>query len=347
MKRLISAAAVCVLLLCLTVSAFAAGTQLEVSSAQAHPGDTVDVTVSIKGNPGYAGFDLIADYDSDVLEMTGFKLSRVSGALSSAAADTGMATFASLTSVTEDGVIATMTFRVRDGAPAGDTSVGLAGADFFNIDENAVPVDVVYGSVTVLSDAGEDDRPPTEPSDGNEPEEQEQPQSTATPTPEPQPTIPPGEESVKAEISERTDIPAALTRVGVDPGRTVVYDIHTEDGDLPVSGFVEVTVPYPEEAENGSVFRAYMIDPAGGVEELPAEEGEEGLTVVTDAENSVSVSWLTPEEDAAAREAERVENAAETAEESSGTGSAVLWIVIVAVIIAAAAVIVILRRRKK
>lgn len=332
----------CLMLCFQAVSALAAETaRVEVSSAQASPGEEVSLTVSIADNPGFAGYDMRVDYDTGVMELTGFTLARVAGALSSAAPETGMATFASLDSFVDDGVIATLTFRIRDDAKPGAVSVGIAEADFFNIDENAIPVESVYGTLTIS--AGETVTQPDDPAETADPAEQKAAEEGNTPTPAPQQTISPKENEAAAHVSEGAALPDALVNAGLDPARAVVYEISSDADGNPAVGFVEVTVPYPA-GSDGVVYRAYMIDADGGVEELPLTEDANGLTVVTDAENSFSISWLTPEEDDAARMAERADDS--EAEAPSSLGAAV-WIAAAVVVALGVAAAVLLLRRKR
>ncbi len=146
------APAVLWLLTWLTTASLAAGTAtLAVSSAEAAPGETVTLTVSLSDNPGYAAFNMTVDFDETRLEMTDFKLSTVGG-LSAASAATRTATYASLAESTADGALATLTFRVRDDAPGGTAGVGLTGVAFFNASEKRVSVTITAGGITVAGE---------------------------------------------------------------------------------------------------------------------------------------------------------------------------------------------------
>ena len=113
-----------------------------------YAGDTVSVTVQMANNPGLAGWVVKVDFDESALEL-----------LSYAAGDTfptdkisygptrnpASALFADFTSpdVTTNGVLFTLTFRVKEDAPIGATVLHLYTNDpdnFSTGDFLAVPV---------------------------------------------------------------------------------------------------------------------------------------------------------------------------------------------------------------
>lgn len=110
---------------CLVGTAFAAGgPSVSVSTAEAAPGAGATVSVSLSGNEGFGSFGMVLDYDKDKLELTGIsKGALCSDGLFSASAATGIVGFVGNSEVKGDGVLFTATFKVLEGASAGDVPV--------------------------------------------------------------------------------------------------------------------------------------------------------------------------------------------------------------------------------
>ncbi len=86
----------------------------------AEPGETVTISFSAVGNPGFATYAATISYDSSVLELQ----SITAGALSSGGlfvpnVKTGFASYAGVSNVTGDGVLFTATFLVKENAAPG------------------------------------------------------------------------------------------------------------------------------------------------------------------------------------------------------------------------------------
>ena len=125
-----------------------------------HTGDTVTVTVDLEQNPGLAGLSLALAYDPDVLTLTGVL---AGGMLQSGNAVGGNdLTVLPYTILWEDalarerhtetGMILTITFRVKETAAAGQTTVTLTcdTASTFDMDLHAVAMTTSGCSLAVL-----------------------------------------------------------------------------------------------------------------------------------------------------------------------------------------------------
>ena len=151
MKKIISFLLAALLLTgVLAMSATAAGEpEFRVSTAEASPGETVDLTVSTVNNPGIASFELDIHYDSSVLEWTAVSKGSYGGNW-----DVGVdesALWIDADNHSDDAVILTMTFKVKDTAPAGlsEVSVSYEQGNVFDEDANDVDFETVSGGVQV------------------------------------------------------------------------------------------------------------------------------------------------------------------------------------------------------
>jgi len=155
----IMAVMVCLIMLFVSVSitSLAAGTPtISIGSASANDSGVCSVNVSIANNPGIIAAKMVLLYDKDVLTLK-------------SVGDTGL--LKDKTSVPEpdilywedalatenntaNGIIATLTFEVKDGAPSGKypVTVGYENGDIYNIDLTDVNFTVSCGYITVISD---------------------------------------------------------------------------------------------------------------------------------------------------------------------------------------------------
>lgn len=120
-------------------------------------GDTFDVDISLKNNPGITSMRLALTYDTSVMELTNVTDSGLLGeALHSEDYsgdeyvlywDNGI----SKTNFTENGKIATLTYNVKDNAKSGNypLTISYGSQDIINSDILPVGFDVVNGFVTV------------------------------------------------------------------------------------------------------------------------------------------------------------------------------------------------------
>ncbi len=112
-------------------TAFAASPVIKISSAAAKPGDSVDLTVSVSGNPGITSIDFSVQYDSAQFELTAKQNGKLlGGTINSQTLDKvpyycGWINSLQKTNCTEDGVLITLTFKVKDGAINGKQAVSF------------------------------------------------------------------------------------------------------------------------------------------------------------------------------------------------------------------------------
>jgi hypothetical protein len=132
-----------------------------VSDVEGKAGDTVSVTISLKNNPGIISARLKVGYDANALEL-----------IEAADGDFAAAGY----SYSEQGVnpyvvnwclgnlkvndtselLATLTFKIKDDAAAGEYPLSLIIADpddFYNVDWDTVEFGLDAGSITVVEDA--------------------------------------------------------------------------------------------------------------------------------------------------------------------------------------------------
>ena len=154
MKKTVSAILMTILLLSsvLCTGAYAAdGFALGVSSVSGARGDKVTVTVDITSNPGIAVLNFGVIYDESVLELTGSSCSGLSDAMFG-----GKYIWVDAANTTYTGTILTLTFRIRDDAPLGESTITLdSPLDVGNFDEERLPCTPAVGTVTVTGNGGE------------------------------------------------------------------------------------------------------------------------------------------------------------------------------------------------
>ena len=148
MKKTISVLLSALLVFCFVTAAGATGdVQIAVSAATAAPGETVTLPVTIGNNRGFMYLKLDFTYDADALTLVGIENGTVSTDAfttteKAVSWDTG-------SDATENGILFTFTFRVKDDAAAGAHAVSLKVAGCFNSDEDTVDVSITDGAVTV------------------------------------------------------------------------------------------------------------------------------------------------------------------------------------------------------
>ena len=122
-----------------------------VSSVSGARGDEVTVTVDITSNPGIAVLNFGVIYDESVLELTGSSCSGLSDAMFG-----GKYIWVDAANNTYTGTILTLTFRIRDDAPLGESNITLdSPLDVGNFDEERLPCTPAVGTVTVTGNGGE------------------------------------------------------------------------------------------------------------------------------------------------------------------------------------------------
>jgi len=129
-----------------------------VGSVTGRAGGTVDVTIEMKNNPGIISAAFDVSYDRDKLELTGAVNGSVLPNLQkSQTYDTypyylGWEASEAEDNITENGILATLTFKIKDGCAAGseaEVSISYDPEDVYDFDVDNVEFAVVNGGVTV------------------------------------------------------------------------------------------------------------------------------------------------------------------------------------------------------
>lgn len=154
MKRMVCLCAV--LVLCITaLPVYAAGQgSFVVSRATGNPGDTVQITISTENNPGIVGLQLAVQYDKNVLELTKANAGVFNG-VAFGPANKVPFNLNWVDAIHPDnktnGVLATLTFKIKAGAPNGTypITVSFKPENVFNLAWENVSFTTKAGGVTV------------------------------------------------------------------------------------------------------------------------------------------------------------------------------------------------------
>ena len=118
----------------------------------AEAGETVTVSFSVTGNPGFATFGAQINYNSDVLELTAISAGELcNSGMFIPNVNNGMVAYTGTTNVNGDGVLFTATFEVKEGAAVGTYDVTATLDTTTTANENYEPVEfaIVGGAVEV------------------------------------------------------------------------------------------------------------------------------------------------------------------------------------------------------
>ena len=157
MKKLIALCLTIMLVLVAVPVIGAAATdpgEFVVSTAEAHRGETVNVTVSIKNNPGIVSAKVKVAYDTNVLELTdkaeGAFAGVTYGPVGSPFTVNWVDTIHGLNNT--NGVLATLTFKVKDAAAFGQSAITLTfdPNDVFDLNYDNVAFTSTNGAVNVV-----------------------------------------------------------------------------------------------------------------------------------------------------------------------------------------------------
>ena len=107
--------------------------KIALSSGQGYAGDTVELTVSVEDNTGFGSLELTIAFDKNVLEFVGAEC-ELSGGMAqftpaSAADGFAVLTYTDIENVTADGAVFTLIFRIKGGAPSGESPLTLSLGD--------------------------------------------------------------------------------------------------------------------------------------------------------------------------------------------------------------------------
>lgn len=106
------------------------GCTIQASELSAGPGETVEVTVSLTGNPGFTNLAVALDYDREKLTLTALRPAEAEGLLTAVnpswtggeGESLGFLTLASAEALEEDMTLLTASFTVKEGA-SGEAAV--------------------------------------------------------------------------------------------------------------------------------------------------------------------------------------------------------------------------------
>lgn len=156
MKKIIALfIAIISLTILLTVPTFAAGNgSIAMSSGSGKQGDTVTLNVNMPSNPGLVTMTIRVSYDTDVLQLinvsdpgllVGAQLNTSYGSPYTISWVDGAAT----ANNTKTGTIATFTFKIKDSAKIGKTTVSLHFVDSYDSNYNENSFTASSGTITV------------------------------------------------------------------------------------------------------------------------------------------------------------------------------------------------------
>lgn len=185
-----------------STAAFAASPTIGISSAEAQPGDSVDLTVSITGNPGITSIDFSVQYDAKQFELTAKKNGKLlGGTMNSQTLDKvpyycGWINSLQKENCKDEGVLITLTFKVKDGAVNGKQEISFTQSSVtgYDADIKAVSFTPENGYIEVKN--GKEPAKPSTPSGGGS--------LPATPTSPTKPTQPGDKDDGNISPSEPT-----------------------------------------------------------------------------------------------------------------------------------------------
>ena len=129
--------------------------QFVVSSKDASSGETVEITVALKNNPGIASIVLSVMFDNDALTLTEVTYNNSIGGQTvqpqTMNSPTTLYWINGFADAEGDFVLATLKFTVKSDATVGDHSITLSynADDVYDISETNLPFEIVNGKVTV------------------------------------------------------------------------------------------------------------------------------------------------------------------------------------------------------
>ena len=181
---------------------FASSPAIGISSAEAQPGDSIDLTVSLTGNPGITSIDFSVQYDAKQFELTAKKNGKLlGGTMNSQTLDKvpyycGWINSLQKENCKDDGVLITLTFKVKDGAVNGKQEISFTQSSVtgYDADIKAVSFTPENGYIEVKN--GKEPAKPSTPSGGGS--------LPATPTSPTKPTQPGDKDDGNISPSEPT-----------------------------------------------------------------------------------------------------------------------------------------------
>lgn len=135
---------------------------IEITSVSGQTGDEVAVSIIMQNNPGVAYLKLKIDYDSSLSIVRADNNDVLSGTFTTSkttAVKPYVLQWMGASDSTENGAIATVTFRIAEGAVAGDKPVTVTVEECYNESFDAVDFSVSNGRVTVNTSSGDEPFP--------------------------------------------------------------------------------------------------------------------------------------------------------------------------------------------
>ena len=146
MKKLLCAILAALILLAPVAVRSASSAELSVGNAKAGAGETADITVTVKNNPGFCYIRVRPEYDAGALEL----VSAEKGELKTDDISVGKnISVENGKNVKGDGVLLTMRFKVKEGAVSGKYGIKLVFIECYNYDEEEVAFSVTDGFIEI------------------------------------------------------------------------------------------------------------------------------------------------------------------------------------------------------
>lgn len=191
----------CMVLTMIPGTALATEPSITISNAKAHPGQSVEITVNLAGNPGITSIDFSLEYDATQLELTAKQNGKLlGGTINSQTIDKnpyycGWINSLQKENCKQDGTLITLTFKVKSGALNGKQTISFTADKVTGYDANirAVKFETQNGYIEIAGGSGEPVLPGI--SDGDK----ETPDETGRPTQPAEPTSPAGDGDSQSE----------------------------------------------------------------------------------------------------------------------------------------------------
>lgn len=120
--------------------------KIVVESTKTMAGKEIEIDLSLLNNPGIAGLAVTVVYDTNIFTL---KTAKGSGMFSGFTSGKNLA-FDESENVTDDGVIATLTFTVNEAAALGDYEIKVIPRSCTNIDIEDVEIAAVNGTISII-----------------------------------------------------------------------------------------------------------------------------------------------------------------------------------------------------
>ena len=124
------------------------GAVVSLESKTAHRGDTVTMELKLENNPGIASVTVSVNYDAEALTLDKVENGSLFGVFDYGATTHRMAWMAA-NNVTENGVLATLTFTVADDAPIETCNVTVTVEQCFDEEYRDIPASTGNGAITI------------------------------------------------------------------------------------------------------------------------------------------------------------------------------------------------------